>query len=186
VSFADLLPGPKLYLICWFSYFKDWIRSSPITVRLQADLSVVSLFCLTEVIPLRLHSFCSPVFFPWGDVGDFWAQLCATLSRRVLLRWCYDCPNIHTVGSLARYRIRKPPHLNPPPFGVLTWGSCFLTSCLCKKNVQNQKGCIYCGGSLEYSVGHSVVGRRRGGGRGFQGHKQNSLAWLSPPQAYFS
>lgn len=64
VSFVDLLFGLKLYLICWFSYCKDWISPSPITVWLRACLSAVSLFRWTEVIPLRHGSLRFPAFLP--------------------------------------------------------------------------------------------------------------------------
>lgn len=71
VWFLDSLSGLKLSLIFWFSYCKDWTSPSPITMWLQVDLSAVSLFCLTEVIPLRRSSFCLPAFFTRGEVGDF-------------------------------------------------------------------------------------------------------------------
>lgn len=82
VSFVDVLFGLKLYLICWFSYCKDWISPSPITVGLQVDLSAVSLFCLTEVIPLRHDSLFS-CLFTRGDVGDFLCKHSCVYPRKL-------------------------------------------------------------------------------------------------------
>lgn len=82
VSFVDVLFGLKLYLICWFSYCKDWISPSPITVGLQVDLSAVSLFCLTEVIPLR-HGSLFSCLFTRGDVGDLLCKHSCVYPRKL-------------------------------------------------------------------------------------------------------
>lgn len=76
VAFAGLFSGLKLHFICPFSYCKDWISPLPIIVWLQVNLSAVSLFCLTEVTPVRHSSFCFSCLVTRDAVGDFCSGGC--------------------------------------------------------------------------------------------------------------
>lgn len=185
MSFADLLSGPKLYLICWFSYCKDWISPSPITVWLQVDLSAVSLFCLTEVIPLQLGSFCSPAFLPevlW--VTSTSIAVCQTLQES-FMRVMLGATPIYALWSIffkACYNVES------TSFWCLSvWGSCFLAGCSCKKKCKSRlnRKVVFTGeGSGEGSGGHSFLG---GGCRvDLPKNSPNSPAWLLSPRAHFS
>lgn len=77
---------------------------------LQVDLSAVSLFCLTEVIPLRHSSFCFPPFLP--EVK--WVTSSASIVVHILgnSKWFYKAASTNysqmvTVNSWLTARISE-------------------------------------------------------------------------------
>lgn len=179
MSFADLLSGPKLYLICWFSYFKDSISFSPITEWLQVDLSAVSLFCLTEVIPLRLHSFCSLAFSPevtW--VTSTSIAVCNTLQESFMRARCYERHQYTHCGLSGLLQHSEASTLNPLPFDVLSLGFLFPSFMFMQSKVQKemeQKVGVYCVGFIR------VFCRTLCGGGGVQGRASRGLSKIPQP-----
>lgn len=90
--------------------------------------------------PFRTPQLLLSCLLPRGDVGDFYKHSCVQPSPGEFDEGdAMNCPNRHTVGSLTCCRTHKPPHLNPPLFDALSWGSYFLASCSCDKKYKSRK-----------------------------------------------
>lgn len=171
MSFADSLSGLKLYLICWFSYCKDWISPSPITVWLKVDLSAVSLFCLTEVIPLRQSSFCFPAFL--AEV--MWVTSYASMVVYILRSswWFYKAASVNDPQMYCGLNLLqgsvKSTHWSISFWCLRIQSSCLLDLCwpekksLCKNRSKVEMPVII-EDYKENSIGH-YLGEER-----FQGH----------------